>query len=407
MFTKITDKAYHLAPLQTENEDAAIRQLQAASEMDGVTNAVGFPDLTPGKGGPVGAALLSHALHPIFVGGDLGCAYSFFKLDLKPRKLRDPAKLLESMDGLDLPMLEADRIEAMQRFHIDPTEGLDTSFGTHGFGNHFNEIQRCHNVIDPSFGMEQGAAYLLVHSGSRALGDNVFRNISIIHGANPVDPDSHDGREWIEKHDICLRWAEASRQTIATRVCEMLGCEAEHMFSLPHNMVERVEHDGQAMWLHRKGASPATQQLSMLAGSRETPSFLITPMHSPDIALKSLAHGAGRRLSRSAAGATTLKSDDLHKALPLSRGEPAPMVACGRPDLLAEERGAAYKDVHSVLDAMVKTKLCATVAEMHPVATFKVSEGHASPQGKVKHYRKNEKQRHAERDRDRSAKRDR
>jgi len=37
-------------------EGEAVRQLYATAKLDGVRRAVGFPDLHPGKGSPVGAA---------------------------------------------------------------------------------------------------------------------------------------------------------------------------------------------------------------------------------------------------------------------------------------------------------------------------------------------------------------
>lgn len=406
MFQQVSDKAYHLAPVGADNEDAAIRQLASASEVDGVVSAVGFPDLTPGKGGPVGAALLSHALHPVFLGGDLGCAYSLFRLSLKPRRLRDPAKLLEALDGMDAPLDEATRREAMLAYGL-PFGLHDEGFATIGLGNHFLEIQKCHAVPGSDGVVQEGEAYLLVHAGSRALGDATFRAISAVHGANPLDPDSVDGRRWIEEHDHCVRWARASQREVADRVCERLDVEADLLLTLPHNMVERVEHEGRTLWLHRKGAAPATTPFSVLPGSRETPSFIVRPLPSPAVALHSLAHGAGRRLSRSAAGNTTLRPEEMIQAPALVRGDPRPMVACGRHDLLAEERGAAYKNVHSVLDSMVEEGLCAVEAEMHPVATFKVSTGVASPKGKQGGFRQSERERHAERDRDRAAKKQR
>ena len=40
-------------------EGEAVRQLYATAKLEGVRRAVGFPDLHPGKGSPVGAAFVS------------------------------------------------------------------------------------------------------------------------------------------------------------------------------------------------------------------------------------------------------------------------------------------------------------------------------------------------------------
>src|SRR6267154_2575189 len=64
-------------------EGEALRQLYAAAKLDGMRLAVGFPDLHPGKGSPVGAAFVSDELiYPYVIGGDIGCGMALFKTDL-------------------------------------------------------------------------------------------------------------------------------------------------------------------------------------------------------------------------------------------------------------------------------------------------------------------------------------
>jgi release factor H-coupled RctB family protein len=53
-------------------EGKALRQLYATSKLDGIRLAVGFPDLHPGKGSLVGAALVTEGL--IYPAVRLGCA---------------------------------------------------------------------------------------------------------------------------------------------------------------------------------------------------------------------------------------------------------------------------------------------------------------------------------------------
>jgi release factor H-coupled RctB family protein len=67
-------------------EGEALRQLYAAAKLEGMRLAVGFPDLHPGKGGPVGAAFVAEGMiHPYLVGGDIGCGMALFKTDLVQR----------------------------------------------------------------------------------------------------------------------------------------------------------------------------------------------------------------------------------------------------------------------------------------------------------------------------------
>ena len=78
------------ASAQSWIEGEAVRQLYATAKLDGVRLAVGFPDLHPGKGSPVGAAFVTEGLiYPHLIGGDIGCGMALFKTDL----IRRDAKL--------------------------------------------------------------------------------------------------------------------------------------------------------------------------------------------------------------------------------------------------------------------------------------------------------------------------
>jgi len=49
-----------------------------------------MPDLHPGKGAPIGAAMASTVLYPFLVGSDIGCGIAVFPIRLKravPEKL--------------------------------------------------------------------------------------------------------------------------------------------------------------------------------------------------------------------------------------------------------------------------------------------------------------------------------
>src|SRR5690606_11181614 len=54
-------------------EGEALRQLEEMSRLDGAKALAAFPDLHPGKYGATGVALLSHRLHPLLIGNDIGC----------------------------------------------------------------------------------------------------------------------------------------------------------------------------------------------------------------------------------------------------------------------------------------------------------------------------------------------
>jgi release factor H-coupled RctB family protein len=73
-----------------------VRQLYATAKLAGIRHAVGFPDLHPGKGSPVGAAFVTEGMiYPHLIGGDIGCGMALFRTDLVRRdaKLDRWAKL--------------------------------------------------------------------------------------------------------------------------------------------------------------------------------------------------------------------------------------------------------------------------------------------------------------------------
>src|SRR2546428_9972397 len=74
------------ASAQSWIEGEAVRQLYATAKLDGVRYAIGFPDLHPGKGSPVGAAFVTEGvIYPHLIGGDIGCGMGLFKSNLVRR----------------------------------------------------------------------------------------------------------------------------------------------------------------------------------------------------------------------------------------------------------------------------------------------------------------------------------
>src|SRR5262249_34693606 len=121
-------------------EGEALRQLYATSKLEGMRLAVGFPDLHPGKGSPVGTAFVTEGLiYPYLIGGDIGCGMTLFKTDLVQRDI----KLSRWADlRFDLECeWEGDVEEVLDASDLESTE-FDKALGTIGGGNHFAELQR-------------------------------------------------------------------------------------------------------------------------------------------------------------------------------------------------------------------------------------------------------------------------
>jgi release factor H-coupled RctB family protein len=340
-------------------EGRAEDQLAYVAGWPGVREIAAFPDLHPGKYGPVGCAVLADRIYPQLVGGDIGCGMSLFQLDLparrfKPDKSARRMRVLGDAAGVDYN----GRLEQAGL----PRGLFAEALGTIGGGNHFCEVQQ---VADckAGYGMEVNSLYLLVHSGSRGLGNAALT--ALPQGAfDGLDPAGKFGRDYLRDHDQAVKWARLNRRIIAERAAAALRCDLQAVADAPHNLL--APHDGG--WLHRKGAAQTGKGLVPLAGSRATPSYLVHPLGANG-ALQSTAHGAGRRYDRSSMrGRVRAKRSDLTAMQQNAYGG---RIICEDRDLLIEEAPHAYKSAKSVVADLVETGVVQKIAMLHPLLTFK------------------------------------
>ncbi|EBA18466.1 rtcB protein [Roseobacter sp. SK209-2-6] len=340
-------------------EGRAEQQLEEIAGWTGVLKIAAFPDLHPGKYGPVGCAVLADRVYPQLIGNDIGCGMSLFQLDLPVRKLK-LEKALRRMRVLGEPVSE-DLERRLEKAGLSPDLFAD-ALGTVGGGNHFCEVQ---TIVDPDdqVGLDKTRLFLLVHSGSRGFGNAVLGSVSEGAFAGLV-PDSEAARSYLRDHDLAVRWASLNRQIIAERAAEALRADLVLLVDAPHNLLS--QKDG--YWLHRKGAAVAEQAVVPLAGSRASASYLMAPT-GHDNALGSLAHGAGRRYDRSSMhGRVRAKKSDIEA---MQRNSFGGRILCEDRDLLVEEAPLAYKSAKSVAEDLERTAAAHCIAEFHPLLTFK------------------------------------
>ena len=248
-------------------------------------------------------------------------------------------------------------IEATRR-----KEGV-LEFATLGSGNHFIELQAD----------EDGRLWLMVHSGSRAIGQAI-RDHHLAHaepvgaGLRALDAGSDAGAAYLHDASWARRFADASRTAMATDVGNVLAATLggricwESAIATDHNHVALEEHGGQDFWVHRKGAMPArTGQTGVLPGSMGSASFHVEGRGHAD-ALCSSAHGAGRLLSRTAARRKVTESE-------LRRQMNGIWYDYRLSDKLRDEAPAAYKDIRVVLRA--QHELVKVTRVLRPVLSYK------------------------------------
>ncbi len=352
-------------------EGDAIRQLEKTAQLEGMLAAVGLPDLHPGKGSPVGAAFMSEKMiYPFIVGNDIGCGMGLFATTLKARKAKRD-KWCKKLSALEEPWL-GDAGAWLLEKGID-LPGYEQACGTIGGGNHFAELQMVETAYDPStlknMGMDQKNLLLLVHSGSRGVGDDLLRRHTERFGAGGLPEESRIATQYLASHDIALKWAKANRALIAERFLAQLNSDALPLLDACHNSVARVEIEGEIRWLHRKGAAPSDDGPIVIPGSRGTLSYLVCPTGDQKKNLWSLAHGAGRKWNRTS---TRQRLKAKYNAKALTQTALGNTVICENRDLLYEEAPDAYKKIENVIEEMVNAGLIKVIATLRPLITYKM-----------------------------------
>lgn len=339
-----------------------------------------MPDVHLGRDVCTGVALATrHRLYPQAVGGDLGCGMAAVRLAGSTTLLEDERSAAQLLAGLYrvVPGMRHPRSTLRERLPdlLDETPLSDASlekqkhrdgrvqFATLGRGNHFLEVQ-----AGP-----EGELWLMVHSGSRALGQmianfHLARAAPSAAGLLYLDADDDAGRAYLHDLAWACAYAAASRRAMlesAARLFDELFdvvAAWETLRHCDHNHLRREMHFGEPLWVHRKGAASATDgEAGIIPGSMGTASFHVEGRGCAE-ALASSSHGAGRRLSRTEA---------RHRigTVELTRQMGTVWFDHRLADRLRDEAPAAYKDVRAVMRA--QRELTRIVRELRPVLSYK------------------------------------
>lgn len=351
-------------------EGAALAQLRNSAMLEGMVIGAGFPDLHPGKGIPVGVALLNRdRVYPHLVGSDVGCGVGLWKTSLKATKIKQD-KWVRSLSSLE-EAWQGDKENWLAAYELVPSP-WDKALGTIGRGNHFAELQKVEKVYcEKSFAqcsLEKNQLLLLVHSGSRGRGESLLRSHTDIHGGAGILATEEPCTSYLQEHNRAVTWAEANRALIAKRFCEQLKSDAQLVLDNCHNSVTEIDSPDLSGWLHRKGAAASENGPLVIPGSRGHFSYLVEPSGNQDKNLFSLAHGAGRKWNRSSCR-ERLKSRFSPKTL--MQTDFGCRVICNDRELLYQEAPQAYKSIDRVIEMMVQDNLIKVIATLRPLVTYK------------------------------------
>ncbi len=312
-------------------EPGAVDQLKNAARLPVAVAGALMPDAHQGYGLPIGGVLATdNAVIPYAVGVDIACRMKLSVLDIPPEQMKGLEKQLKNAlerqtvfgtggvhrKPLEHEVLAADwDISPITRKYYDKAQA---QLGTSGSGNHFVEfgILTIDPVAprDPAFDLPPGQYLaLLSHSGSRGTGamvaDHYSKLAMNLHPELPpelrrlawLDLDSDPGREYFAAMNLMGRYAHANHELIHQRVAKALGAKVLAGVENHHNFAWKEIHNGREVIVHRKGATPAAAGvLGVIPGSMADPGFIVRGRGDPQ-SLHSASHGAGRRMSRTAA----------------------------------------------------------------------------------------------------------
>ena len=284
--------------------------------------------------------------------------------------------------------------------------------GTLGSGNHFLEIQYIDTIYDEQaakiMGIEQkGQIVVMIHCGSRGFGHQVtsdwirkLENIISRYKIKIKDRQlvcvpisSNEGKEYYQAMSAAANNAFCNRQIITHLVRKsfelVFNKNPEHMdmnliYDCCHNIAKKEDHTinnkTKTVYVHRKGATRAywpehpdlpqkyksIGQPVLIPGSMGTETYILRGTEKSKETFASVAHGAGRTMSRRAAS-KIWRSEELRKDLEAKGIIVKSKTRWG----LAEEAPGAYKNVSDVIESIVKSGLCKTIARSQCLGTIK------------------------------------
>ena len=357
----------------SEVESQALQQLRNTASLPWVFKHVAaMPDVHFGKGATVGSVIaMKDAVCPAAVGVDIGCGMAAVRTNLKaddlPESLREIRSAIEATIPVGFNQHKSPVVTGLfrhgERYKLlnDLYQGFDDlsrrvhqlkekslrQLGTLGGGNHFIEL-----CLDNA-----GQVWMMLHSGSR----NIGKELAEIHIAtarklshNEALPDRDlavflAGTPEMAAYRRDLYWAQNYAYLNRLIMLELYMQTLRKFFPrveelerviCHHNYVAEETHYGEHVFVTRKGAIRAgAGEMGIIPGSMGTRSYIVRGLGNAE-SFESASHGAGRRMSRSAAKRQYSREDLVR----MTEG-----VECRKDAGVIDEIPGAYKDIDEVM----------------------------------------------------------
>ena len=327
-----------------------------------------------------GTAIATKELvYPLAVGSDIGCGMLAVACDLPSQVLSNEQAAARVLAGLyqrvpankhprdhlsdNLPSsLMGTNLSTAYLDRLKQRDGL-FQLGSLGRGNHFVEFQSD----------TEGRLWLMLHSGSRGMGqaiaDHHLRTTTpAASGLGFLEASTEAGRAYLSDLGWAIEYAMQNRLRMAHAVQDLTqsifaaSLDWSTLIHCHHNHVRRESHQGEELWIHRKGALPASgDETGVIPGSMGSRSFHVAG-RGVATALRSSSHGAGRLQPRHVARQKVSRRDLQHQMKGIWFDQ-------RHSDNLRDEAPNAYKDISRVMRA--QRELTRIVRELRPVLAYK------------------------------------
>lgn len=366
-----------------------------------------MPDTHAGKGCVIGfTANLGDKVVPNLVGVDIGCGMyvvNMGKLDLSNERLAELDKFIHENvpSGMsandDKHCVGFSKLQDLKMWPaLRNVERLYRSVGSLGGGNHFIELNKS----------ESGNVYLVIHTGSRNLGQQVCRyyqamavddcnvksnelkgKVAYLVTKMKLNGQQKEIQSAIKKlkesykcvdsvpydlcylegshrddylHDmkICQEYAIKNREEIARRILDFLKVEPVEVFHTVHNYIDFEDN------IIRKGAIRCNEGEKVIIPLNMRDGSIIGVGKGNEDWNCSGPHGAGRLMSRSKAR-QAISMDDFKSAM-------GGIFTTSVNESTLDESPMAYKDANEIIELVKDT--VDIVEVIRPIYNFKAGE---------------------------------
>jgi tRNA-splicing ligase RtcB len=328
-------------------EQGAMDQMIELAKLPFVEHCSLMPDAHFGMSMPIGGVLATNGvIIPQAVGVDVGCGLGAFKTNLTLADINGKEEVLHNAVNRSIPMgfshnTDKRRKEMEEKYTNDieyfwrkfivinnsynndavgiKMDSFYSQMGTLGGGNHFLELQ-----VDDT----EGFIWVMVHSGSRNIGKKVCDHFNEVaeklnkmyysQSTIPFLPvNSVEGKAYLGWMNMALQFAFYNRKVMLEEIERNLlhyfpnmvnttnsvspdFTEEQKIINIHHNYAAIEHHYGKDLWVHRKGATLASEKtVGIIPGSQGSASFIVQGKGNRE-SLSSCSHGAGRKMGRKA-----------------------------------------------------------------------------------------------------------